>query len=369
MPTPTHDQLLSIQILRAVAACLVVLWHLELVRNGFADNHLPRPPQWLQFGYAGVELFFIISGYIIMHITDTRVFSFRQFAVKRFFRIYPIYAAFTLIPLMALVASPSLRKAGGASFSEMLASFAIFPQLQAPLLQPGWSLEHEIIFYLIVAVLLTLNSRKLIAPLLLGLAAIGVVAHGILPESGRADIWDWHIFSPFNFGFAVGALIHQCRDRIGVLGVKLPLVIGVALVCACAVVIAPYRVGAVWAANGMYLVIEAIGFTAAFALVFMAVLNYERAGKLNPRSPAVAFMVKVGDASYVLYLWNYVFLVVLWKVLMSAKLSEYLLLPAMIAAFVASVGGALALHAWIERPFLKRVARFGSPMRVAKATP
>lgn len=59
------SKLNSIQILRAIAACLVVFWHLKLMRLAFPDITLAHPPQFLQFGYAGVELFFILSGYIV----------------------------------------------------------------------------------------------------------------------------------------------------------------------------------------------------------------------------------------------------------------------------------------------------------------
>ncbi|MFL5438703.1 MAG: acyltransferase family protein, partial [Myxococcales bacterium] len=88
--------IVSVQVARAVAALMVVTWHFSAVYNDI----LPRgtslgTPAFLQFGYAGVDLFFVISGFIISLITDKDDFRFSEFMVRRAIRILPFYALFT----------------------------------------------------------------------------------------------------------------------------------------------------------------------------------------------------------------------------------------------------------------------------------
>ena len=314
----------------------------------------------MQFGYAGVELFFIISGYIIMYVTDRGAFDPREFLLKRFIRIYPIYIGFSLIPLTALFLAPTLRKEGLPSFSEILASLTIFPQIQAPVLGPGWSLEHEVIFYLIVAGLLTAGLRRWIIPVLLVCTAAGTVIHGLRPIMGYPDVWDWHIFSPFQFGFAVGAAIYQYRERLAAAGTLVPLALGSLLTCVCAVVIEPFRTGGVWAASGAPLLIEVFGYTAAFAPIVVALLNRDRSKAATDRSWPVAGLVLIGDASYVLYLCNYIFLAIALKALPGLHLPADLLWFYMALAFGVCIAAAVAIHLWIERPYLRIAGRMGA---------
>jgi peptidoglycan/LPS O-acetylase OafA/YrhL len=157
-------------------------------------------------------------------------------------------------------------------------------------------------------VLLALGLRWLVVPALLLSTAIGVLIHGLLPSFGYQDVWDWYLFSPFQFGFAAGALIYQYREKLAMAGNTLPLVFGAALGPLCAVVIEPYQTGAVWTAGGAYLLIEVFGYTTAFSLVVIGMLNLERRGALESRARLVDLLVFVGDSSYVLYLFNYLFM-------------------------------------------------------------
>ena len=77
-----NQKLAGIQILRAVAAIMVVLWHLGGVSRNFQDIDV-IPPEFLMFGEAGVDLFFVISGFIICHISLTHPFRWQDFVRKR----------------------------------------------------------------------------------------------------------------------------------------------------------------------------------------------------------------------------------------------------------------------------------------------
>jgi peptidoglycan/LPS O-acetylase OafA/YrhL len=136
-----------------------------------------------------------------------------------------------------------------------------------------------------------------------------------------------------------------------------PLILGLLLVAWCAVAIEPYRTGGVWAASGAYLLIEVFGYSLAFSLIVLAMLNLERSGALKAQTPLVPFLILIGDASYVLYLFNYLFMVAVWKALLHVHLPADLLWLYMACASAACVLGAVLIHLAIERPYLRFAGR------------
>ena len=80
-----------IDILRIFAAFLVVFYH-YLFRGHAADSMMSTNfpfGELLKYGYLGVDLFFIISGFVITKSIENR--SLKQFIIARFIRLYPIY--------------------------------------------------------------------------------------------------------------------------------------------------------------------------------------------------------------------------------------------------------------------------------------
>jgi peptidoglycan/LPS O-acetylase OafA/YrhL len=148
----------SIQLARGLAAIMVAVFHARLVLDDVAGRDYLG---WLSlpFGYAGVDLFFVISGFIIAYVTDGREFRLSEFYLRRAIRILPIYWIFTVLTWMGLVF------VGNADFTawRIFASFAVLPQQVAPIAGVGWSLELEAIFYIVFgATVATLGRRAVI---------------------------------------------------------------------------------------------------------------------------------------------------------------------------------------------------------------
>src|SRR5436190_1288571 len=106
-----HHTMATLQAGRALAALLVVLYHNGLYIFALDKYWGADPSRGLfNFGHAGVEFFFVLSGFIIFYIhgkdlgVPSRFFSFIR---KRFIRIYPIYwlVLAAIIPVYFLVPS------------------------------------------------------------------------------------------------------------------------------------------------------------------------------------------------------------------------------------------------------------------------
>ena len=158
------NPLISIQILRAVAAWLVVYSHFmqlfptsHLVNNGWAKYG------WL--GHFGVDLFFVISGFIMFHSLASRKYSAKEFFVKRLIRIVPAYWFFTfLMTLFFLLYSKEFSYTGW-SWDSLLASLFFIASKNPsgigyfPLLTVGWTLSYEMFFYALLSLCIITCGR------------------------------------------------------------------------------------------------------------------------------------------------------------------------------------------------------------------
>ena len=130
--------LLTIQYLRAISV-LMVLW-----------GHIVGG-----FGAQGVDIFFVISGFIMMHIMHQRSQNYLEFFFARFFRIAPLYyLATALIILTGNAYEPT--------FWHIIQSFSLLKiYWHKPVLDVGWSLEYEFCFYLLCSIsILFLKNQK-----------------------------------------------------------------------------------------------------------------------------------------------------------------------------------------------------------------
>lgn len=177
-----------IQYLRGIAAMLVVFEHFKIYP--FNDN--------LFSGTIGVDIFYIISGFIMSINIDKYVNNKRTFIINRIVRIYPLYLILS-IPLVCLymynhsinilTAIPSLYLVGG--FSPV--------DYKDPVLYSGWTLFYEFVFY---ALIITFSSRRNITVLIL--CIMGLIG-GIFTIKTPVG----YFFNQFYFLFAIGMLMHR----------------------------------------------------------------------------------------------------------------------------------------------------------------
>lgn len=204
---------LEIQWLRAIAAIEVVFAHSDLITKHFSDFSLSKAWWYQPFAGIGVELFFILSGYVIC-MRAPSYSSGREFIVSRILRLAPMYWVFTTLVLITFFINPAWRLNNfEMGFWPLAQSYLILPQYGFPLLGVGWTLEHEMVFYWSVAIVMMcfgLSSKSMfgIAWLLTGMGLLGCLQG---KEPGYS-LWSFHLFTPYMFAFAFGWLLRCVED-------------------------------------------------------------------------------------------------------------------------------------------------------------
>ncbi len=196
-------KIFSVQYLRALAAILVVYQHSTEQIPGLRT---PVPT----IGMAGVDLFFVISGFIMITITYSQPVGAGEFTLRRIARIVPIYWFYTTLTAAAILLAPMFFRDSQFTVSHYILSLLFVPHRNpgdlslSPLLKLGWTLNYEMFFYLVF------SSTLLVAPRLRipGLIAIfiALVATGwlIKPRAPILAVYTNSIVLEFVFGTLVG---------------------------------------------------------------------------------------------------------------------------------------------------------------------
>lgn len=155
------NRLDSIQFLRGVAVLLVIAFHFRQYLNGvYVQSDLGD--RLFGLGEVGVDIFFVISGFIITYSTINKERNTpAEFAIKRFFRLYPVFFV-TLIILVVLDVTST------ASVSDIVKSFVFIPKDYNSIGPwygynvnlPAWTLTYEILFYTIFCLALSINHKN-----------------------------------------------------------------------------------------------------------------------------------------------------------------------------------------------------------------
>lgn len=301
--TPLH----SVQSLRAIAALLVLAGHAAQIGERFFSEPVTSG-QWT-LGFAGVDLFFVISGFVMVYITHEKPRGHAQFigrfVYSRITRVYPIYWFFTLLALAAYWLVPGALNRELADL-HIWQSFTLWPlQDDLPILHVGWTLTHEIYFYLVFTLFLALPERWL--PVLLAVWTV-LVAAGSLALDGLPALAAL-IVNPLTIEFILGAcagiLVCSGYRRL----VRPALMLAGVWILVAGIWLSPTD------AEGFpdgWIRVAAFGIPSALA-VYGAVAM-ELHGRLKPPG----WLVILGDWSYALYLSHLLVLSGLVRVWVSA---------------------------------------------------
>lgn len=313
----------SIQYLRGLAALSVVAMH-----TGWTHSDI---------GAAGVDVFFVISGFIMVHVSRREVTP-AAFLRARVLRVVPLYWLLTLagVALVGLDDAPRI-----------FASLAFWPHAgwdgrDDPVILPGWTLNYEVFFYLVFAATLLLPARRRLIALSVGLVGLVALGIGIHPAHIVAATYTGPLLLEFLAGAWLCQAWHRGRLPKGRWGIAMAGFGALALLAQAGIGPPDGWRCLTWGVPSLLIVAGALGM---------------ETGAWLPRVPGLQ---QVGDASYALYLTHLMVQKPLLPILHPLPLPV-----ALPAAMLACIAVALAAHRWLELP-LGSMLR---PKRLAKPAP
>jgi exopolysaccharide production protein ExoZ len=336
------EKIESLQMLRGVAVLMVLAYHMGTYEAKACTD--PLLGHFAKIGAAGVDIFFVISGFVMIMISNRAKNSEDRpgnFLLHRAVRIYPIYWFYTSIALTVFYFHPSLvRRDGGIGETSLLRSILLFPDRGAPIIGQGWTLIHEMYFYVGFTLILT-GGRKYRKKLLLLWAGILSLICYVLPTSWfgssiSSNVFLKLVFNPLTFEFLGGCMLAYVIARNWTRWAKTIFILGV-----CLLLISPttmYWVGAT--SQELFFGIPAL------LIVYGAVAMERNFGFTGPR-----FLRVIGDASYSIYLSHIFCLsasVLVWKSFKWVGVMDNLVILAMMV--VVSLAAGIFSYRFIERP-------------------
>lgn len=208
LPLPSRlRQIDGLQMLRAVAVSLVAWAHATHI---FFPPGTVEPPE---FGVFGFDIFFVISGFILSSVVMRErrppgVSTMVDFLKHRFIRIFPLYWLFAILGMVRLSLHHELFKRNYIPAFLLLPSFTHV--LYAPLVGVSWTLNFEMVFYYVFALVL-LKTVRWAVPWLVALLLLAVAA-GTLMDIRRPVMAV--LLNPILLEFVFGALLSLGYNRL-----------------------------------------------------------------------------------------------------------------------------------------------------------
>jgi len=274
----------NIQSLRAFAAISVLLFH-SLPHYHGMNGKSTTLHSIFSFGFAGVDLFFVISGYVIILTTIEHIpnlLNALRFIERRAFRIYLGYWPFLLIAYLSKLSINSPRQE---EWHVIKSFFLLTPNMNELVLDVAWSLTYELYFYSLFFCLILLNERKRKFLLIAYFLAIIVVNFTVGYQTLKVMV------HPFVLEFISGCFLYYFSRKYN----KMILLIPFAVIIVTLLYIAVDEN----AKNGI-LRVSTFG-TASFFMVWSAIILHNK----GIRSSNI--FNKLGDASYTIYLSHTIF--------------------------------------------------------------
>jgi exopolysaccharide production protein ExoZ len=346
------NRLSAIQSLRGWAAFMVFAAHCIGLQPMycFTDGHWQRNA--VEIGAAGVDIFFVVSGFIMVHVTSRLENSWRsalRFLMERMGRIYPMYWIWLGIAVIVYLLRPHWIYKTPGQMPHYWASFFLFPAANAPVLRVGWTLIHEVYFYIVFSIfLLAIPKKALVFALLIWAIAIVSLRHAFpeimhpawvlathpltLEFIGGAFLGIWFSSGMRPSGFPVRNLIAAC--------LALPLFKMASLLLP-------------WGMDSDWMRVIFAGFPAVMIVAAAAALEKQ------PGYRAPSWMVALGDMSYSLYLSHTMVIIVGYGWLKTNGrfcLWELPVLGLLVGIWALAVGA--AGHILLEKPTQRMAKRF-----------
>jgi peptidoglycan/LPS O-acetylase OafA/YrhL len=349
----------NIQILRAIAALMVLLLHINSKEEQYAGS-VGLLSASFDIGHTGVDLFFLISGFVMVYTTrlpEKR--NPRIYIRTRFIRIYPIYWLVMVVTLLLYLLL-------GIVFPDQTDGFILFfdmlliPTGKLPVLNVAWTLIHEVYFYLVFAISLFFARSRLVWFLIVWLFLLTVgTSMGMNAVHPAFDLVFHPLTVEFIVGACIGVLIIQGARNWG----RMTLWCGMIWL----LFIALYRFytnAPPFPSNWLRVLLS---MPPLGLILYGSVVLELLSGRPKQQGVIRRILRQIGDASYGLYLVHLPVLVVIgevWTTLVTSEIWHTVILISL--WFFGSILFALFIHRRVEQPLLLLLKEKITPILVGK---
>jgi peptidoglycan/LPS O-acetylase OafA/YrhL len=331
----------NLQLVRAAAAIVVVIFHtiIAVQDYGFGPDTIFGLRGW---GFHGVDLFFVISGFVMVLIQSSKTRTASDFLINRIIRIAPAYWILTAAVFALILIAPGMFRMLTADWTVFIRSMTFTTFLSPvkdspPLLYVGWTLEYEMLFYLIFAASFALRGwlkQFLFAFVLLTIFTLTNTTTSVVYEFLLGELCAFYYLSGRTIRHPMAVL------ALGVVGLNLPFLL-------------PQEFPLPISEN------RALFFAIPSALVVL--------GAAFARQTSSRALIVAGDASYSIYLVQVLAIGFVCKLFTRVAPST----PAPLVA-IATVGGTifigLLFHLYVEKPLAMHLQRLRTRLSRHQAT-
>jgi exopolysaccharide production protein ExoZ len=335
---PNGGKLFGVQMLRGLAAISVVLHH--ALQESFGATAGLRSPDWLTTaGASGVDVFFVISGFVILYASFPaygRPIEPGKFLFRRVARIYPLYWLCCLAVIA--IAAVGLFKSKVISASVILKSLLLIVTPDT-LVGVSWTLSYEVYFYLLFALTLRFRSRET-SVVMTTLIIVGATSTAqFLPAGFVSEFFADPISIEFCFGMmlALGFAPNDGRTSFAPYMILLGVVV---------IAVVPLFVFHQTTA-GLPGFLRVIVWGLPACLIMSGFLALKPANGIW-----TSFAILLGEASYAIYLTHFFVMVAYARLLKDTILGNYVQLAVIPLVVCISIAVGLMAHFTVERRLL-----------------
>jgi exopolysaccharide production protein ExoZ len=213
-----QDRLIGLQIGRGLAALSIAYYHSWVALNRFPEGTAYPLPVLTGYGWIAVDVFFAISGFVICLVTAQPNFNVVSFLIKRSFRLYPLWWLTLCVFAAVAVVWRGFKPVETVGY--FLYSGTLLPTKEFPFYDLGWTLQHEMAFYLLAAVVIPRFGARGLAVFLASSTAVYHLVE--LP-------WVFATLASYHAHFLAGVLAYLAKSQLKRFGFWIPFAIGMAL--------------------------------------------------------------------------------------------------------------------------------------------
>jgi len=304
---------------------------------------------FFNFGGAGVDIFFVLSGFIITYTSKKALASssnYGSFLKRRAIRIFPTYWIIISGFLLLQILLPTLyRTHYQLNAVNLLSTYLLLPD-HIMVNGVSWTLSYELFFYFLFSFAFLIRN-KLALLILSCIYVLCIIAMPLLHiDMGQANGWIKMMFHPMNVEFFIGVAIVFLLPAINK---------STAIACICFGT-AWFIAGALYANSGHALFGSPFNRVVLFGVpsffIIMGIVKYEIAAQVNVHS----ILVSLGEASYSLYLIHLPLVFASIKILARLHISSPLVIHILIMLVVIMICAiSIFFFKWVEKPMINKL--------------